>query len=927
MMETSYDTFLAAKAHTVQPVGRADAFDVHPMLYPFQADIVRWAVKLGRAAIFADCGLGKTLMQLEWARAFAGRVLIVTPIAVGTQTIAEAKRIGLAVTRVLAPEECGDGPGIWTTNYERIEKFAGIPLDAIVLDESSILKSIDGKTRGMLLKEFTRIPYRLCCTATPAPNDVAELANHAEFLGVMGRAEMLATWFVHDEKGSTGSGAGGWRLKGWSADAMYSWMAKWAAFIRAPSDLGYSDDGFVLPQLTVRDEMVYTDWKPDGMLFAAGLGGVGDRCRVRKSTICDRIGRAVEVVYNSWKINPLTSSDTTLPIEKSGSRKPRYTEGITPTNGTPTIASGTPIIASRSEPCNSQRDGQIQIRCDNNTTNPISEIAKSASRPSEHTTSSIQTISATPTSEPITELTGRSLPDCSNSREASAQSAALQQRSEGGPVCTSTTITPPAESGESCARPATWASGSSTTIQPRYDPQPCTSKEQWLIWCGLNEEQDRLEKAFGDDCVSIRGTTPEENRIEYERRWREGEVPILIAKPVQFGHGMNWQHCHKMIFLGLGDSYESYYQSIRRCWRFGQHEPVDVRIVISEAEGEIAGNVRRKEHDATKMASAVVAAMHDSQLESVRGVRQMDEYTTDDDILEGYWKLMLGDCVERIKEVPDSSIGLSVFSPPFASLYTYSASDRDMGNNKNYDEFFKHFGYLIPELIRVTKPGRRCCVHVQQVTTTKATHGIIGWRDFRADTVKAFVTAGWVYDGEVVIDKDPQAQAIRTKSKQLMFCTKARDASWLRPAMADYILLFRHPEDNIEPVLPGDDVSNEDWILWARPIWYGIRESDTLQVARARDDKDEKHVCPLQLGTIERCVRLWSNVGDTVLSPFAGIGSEGFVSLQHGRKFVGIELKPSYWRVARKNLRMAMAQGDLFADDGADLDDGPEDEE
>jgi DNA modification methylase len=244
-----------------------------------------------------------------------------------------------------------------------------------------------------------------------------------------------------------------------------------------------------------------------------------------------------------------------------------------------------------------------------------------------------------------------------------------------------------------------------------------------------------------------------------------------------------------------------------------------------------------------------------------------------------------------------------------------------MGNAKDYDEFFKHFGYLIPELLRVTKPGRRACVHVQQVTTTKATHGIIGWRDFRADTVRAFVSAGWVYDGEVVIDKDPQAQAIRTKSKQLMFVQKERDSAWLRPAMADYILLFRHPEENTEPVRPGDDVTNEDWILWARPIWYGIRESDTLQVAQARDEKDEKHVCPLQLGTIERCVRLWSNRGDTVLSPFAGIGSEGYVALQHGRKYVGIELKPGYWRVARKNLRAAMAQGDLFAADGIEGDD------
>lgn len=218
---------------------------------------------------------------------------------------------------------------------------------------------------------------------------------------------------------------------------------------------------------------------------------------------------------------------------------------------------------------------------------------------------------------------------------------------------------------------------------------------------------------------------------------------------------------------------------------------------------------------------------------------------------------------------------------------------------------------MIPELLRVTMPGRRACVHVQQVTTTKATHGVIGWRDFRADVVRNFIECGWVYDGEVVIDKDPQAQAIRTKSKALMFVQKNKDSAWSRPAMADYILLFRKDGENTEPVKT--DVTNEEWILWARPVWYNIRESDTLNAKEARSEKDEKHIAPLQLETIERCVRLWSNAGDTVLSPFAGIGSEGYVSLKHGRKFVGIELKPEYFSVAVKNLGRARAQLDMFS--------------
>jgi DNA modification methylase len=267
---------------------------------------------------------------------------------------------------------------------------------------------------------------------------------------------------------------------------------------------------------------------------------------------------------------------------------------------------------------------------------------------------------------------------------------------------------------------------------------------------------------------------------------------------------------------------------------------------------------------------------------------------------------LVGDCCERIREVEDGSVGLSVFSPPFASLYTYSDSPRDLGNSRNYDEFFAHFSYLIPELVRVTSPGRRCCVHVQQLSTTQAAHGVIGWRDFRADVVRAFVAAGFIYDGEVVIDKDPQAQAIRTKSKALLFVQLHKDSSWSRPAMADYILLFRAPGDNAIPIVP--DLNNEEWIQYARPVWYGISESDTLSYMSARDADDERHICPLQLGTIERCVRLWSNRGDLVLSPFAGIGSEGFVSLRHGRQFVGIELKQSYAKIAARNLRSANSQ-------------------
>lgn len=285
-----------------------------------------------------------------------------------------------------------------------------------------------------------------------------------------------------------------------------------------------------------------------------------------------------------------------------------------------------------------------------------------------------------------------------------------------------------------------------------------------------------------------------------------------------------------------------------------------------------------------------------------------DHYVTDDAHGQN-WTLMLGDSCERLAEVDDASIDLSVYSPPFASLFTYSPSPRDLGNSHDRQEFLEHYGFVIREVLRATKPGRLSCVHVQQLTTTKSTHGTVGLTDFRGQVIAAHHQAGWIFHGEVTVDKDPQAQAIRTKAHALMFQTLRRDSSMTRPALADYVLIFRKPGDNAVPIQ--GDVDNETWIEWARPVWYSIRETDTLNTRVARDDADERHICPLQLPLIERCVRLWSNPGETVLSPFAGIGSEGVVSVQHDRRFVGCELKASYWRTAVDNLRAVESQTTL----------------
>ena len=291
-------------------------------------------------------------------------------------------------------------------------------------------------------------------------------------------------------------------------------------------------------------------------------------------------------------------------------------------------------------------------------------------------------------------------------------------------------------------------------------------------------------------------------------------------------------------------------------------------------------------------------------------------YVTED--AEGIgWKMMLGDSCERLGELEDDSIDLSIFSPPFASLYTDSPSERDLGNSSDRDEFFEHFGFITDHLLRVTKVGRLACVHVQQLTTTKATHGFNSLTDFRGQVIAHFQQHGFWFHGEVTIDKDPQAQAIRTKAHALMFKTLRSDSSKSRPGLADYLLIFKKPGDSEIPIL--GDVDNETWIGWARPVWYDIRESDTLNTRVARESADERHICPLQLPLIERCVRLWSNVGDTVLSPFAGIGSEGVVSVKHNRRFIGCELKPSYWKTACDNLQTAEGQLEIQMGASGDL--------
>lgn len=277
--------------------------------------------------------------------------------------------------------------------------------------------------------------------------------------------------------------------------------------------------------------------------------------------------------------------------------------------------------------------------------------------------------------------------------------------------------------------------------------------------------------------------------------------------------------------------------------------------------------------------------------------RIMDQATGDG------WALYNGDAAEVLPGLPDRSTDLAVFSPPFSSTYTYSPSDRDLGNVRDDHQFWQQFAYISHEMLRVMRPGRLVAVHVANLPAYENTHGYSGRRDFRGDTIRHFQESGFHYHSEICIDKNPQAQAIRTHSKGLLFVQLQRDAAAMWQAWADYVVVMRTPGRNDQPI--ASDLTQEEWIEWARPVWHSIRETDVLGAHEARENDDERHLCPLQLPVIERCVRLWTAPGEVVLSPFAGIGSEGVGALRHGRRYIGIELKPAYYRVAVRNLRAA----------------------
>jgi DNA modification methylase len=440
------------------------------------------------------------------------------------------------------------------------------------------------------------------------------------------------------------------------------------------------------------------------------------------------------------------------------------------------------------------------------------------------------------------------------------------------------------------------------------------SDAQWLIWCHLNAESEALKQAI-PDAIEVRGSDSASQKEQRLMDFTHGRARVLVTKPSIAGFGMNWQHCNTMAFVGLSDSFEQFYQAVRRCYRFGQQSVVDVHLVHAESEGAVKANLERKQRQHDELSSSMIAHMRDyMRINQEQATMEKTPYVRD--VARGDdWELHLADCVDLASEIEDNSVGLAVFSPPFASLYTYSNSDRDMGNCADNDAFYAHFSYLVEQLYRVLIPGRHVSFHCMNVPMTKLRDDAIGIRDFRGELIRLFENHGFIFHSEVTIWKDPVTQMQRTKALGLLHKTIRKDSSMSRMAMPDYLITMRKPGENPQPISHERDAFPVSmWQRWASPVWMDINPSRTLQYRSARDNDDERHICPLQLDVIERAIYLWSNPGDLVFSPFAGIGSEGYEALRMRRRFIGSELKPSYFSAAKKNLESArFGQADLYS--------------
>lgn len=717
-----YNEFLEMKkTQRIESGFAVEDADLNPALFDFQKYCVKRALAVGKFALFEDCGLGKTIQQLEWAQKVFEHtdqpVLILAPLAVISQTIKEGEKFGYKVMDYdeMLPNNL-DECGIFITNYDNLPNVEVSSFVGIVLDESSILKNFQGKTRTYIIEQFKRTPYKLACTATPSPNDTTEICNHAEFLDVMSRSEMLAMYFVHD-----GGSTSDWRLKGHAKQSFWDFVSTWAVMLNKPSDIGFDDKGYDLPPLNVIQDIVETPKRDNGMLFNTSAVSATEFHKELRLTYKIRLDRVAEMVK---------------------------------------------------------------------------------------------------------------------------------------------------------ARP----------------------DENFIIWIGHDDEGKYLRSLL-PEAIEVKGSDSREYKKEKLLGFGNGDFRILITKLKIAQFGLNYQNCHNQIYASLDFSFEATYQGIRRSYRFGQKETVNIYLITTDTMQNVKDSFDAKQKAFNEMQSAMTEAMN----RNIKNKIILKKMEVSNQYKSERCDIRLGDCVQLIQSIPDESIGFSIFSPPFAELYTYSDKLEDMGNSKDYQEFFKAFKFLVKELYRVMWSGRNIAVHCMDLPIQKGKEGYIGLRDFSGMILQAFTEVGFIYHSRVTIWKNPVTEMQRTKALGLLHKQVGKDAAMSRVGIPDYLMVFRKEGEHEHPV--HCNISVDTWQKYASPVWMDIDYSNTLNAAKGRDEADEKHICPLQLDTIERAITLWSNEGDTVLTPFLGIGSEVYEAVKLNRFGIGFELKESYFKEAIKNIK------------------------
>jgi len=426
-----------------------------------------------------------------------------------------------------------------------------------------------------------------------------------------------------------------------------------------------------------------------------------------------------------------------------------------------------------------------------------------------------------------------------------------------------------------------------------------SNNDQWIVWGLKNSETDTLSKLL-ENSVNVQGSDKPEYKAKHLNGFAKNEFKTLITKTSIASFGMNYQQCHQMVFMSYDFKFEAFYQAVRRCYRFGQVNKVQVHILIPETQT----NVRQTILDKQERHFEMIKEMANYSAQTNYKTNKSKVMINNKEVKTSNYHLINGDCVQESSKLPDNCADLAVFSPPFAELYVYSDKEEDMGNVANYKQFEQHFKFLIPQIKRTLKPGRICAIHCMDLPIQKGKEGYIGLRDFSGMLIQWFQDLGFVYHSRVTIWKNPVTEMQRTKALGLLHKTIKKDSSMTRVGIPDYVLFFRNEGDNEVPITHQDtDPSRLDYLpvdLWqkyASPVWYDVDYSRTLQYRSGRDGNDEKHICPLQLDTIERVIHLYSNKGETVISYFGGIGSEGCSAIKMDRKSISIELKESYFKL------------------------------